>query len=104
MIEWIWGKKRILDVYVNVIETGKGIYGIQAAAKTHFKKDAVKLTRREAAMIASSLPNPKRYTVKPLSRYVANRNEWVLHQMRFLEKDKDVQAVLTSPPAPLHLR
>jgi len=94
MIEWIWGKKRILDVYVNVIEMGEGIYGAQAAAKTYFKKDAVKLTRKEAAMIASTLPNPKRYTVKPLSRYVAYRNEWVLHQMRFLEKDKDVQSLL----------
>jgi monofunctional biosynthetic peptidoglycan transglycosylase len=94
MIEWIWGKKRILDVYVNVIEMGKGIYGAQAAAKTYFKKDAAKLTRKEAAMIASALPNPKRYTVKPLSRYVAYRNEWVLHQMKFLEKDKDVQALV----------
>ncbi len=104
MIEWIWGKKRILDVYVNVIEMGKGIYGAQAAAKTYFKKDASKLTRKEAAMIASTLPNPKRYTVKPLSLHVARRNEWVLHQMRFLEKDKDVQALITSPPAPLHQR
>jgi len=102
MIEWIWGKKRILDVYVNVVEMGKGIYGVQAAAKTYFKKDAARLTRKEAAMIASTLPNPKRYTVKPLSRYVAYRNEWVLHQMRFLEKDKDVVAVITLPPAPLH--
>jgi monofunctional biosynthetic peptidoglycan transglycosylase len=94
MIEWIWGKKRILDVYVNVVEMGKGIYGAQAAAKTYFKKDALNLTRKEAAMIASSLPNPKLYTVKPLSPYVAYRNGWVQRQMKFLEKDKDVQAIL----------
>lgn len=101
MIEWIWGKKRILEVYINVVEMGKGIFGAQAAAETYFKKDVGKLTRKEAAMIASTLPNPKRYTVKPLSRYVAYRNEWVLHQMLFLEKDKDVQALITSPPSPL---
>jgi len=104
MIEWIWGKKRILDVYINVVEMGKGIFGAQAAAKTYFKKDAGKLTRKEAAMIASTLPNPKLYTVKPLSPYVAYRNGWVLRQMLFLEKDKDVLALITSPPAPLHLR
>lgn len=94
MIEWIWGKQRILEVYLNVIEMGRGIYGAEAAAQTYFGKSASKLTRREAAMIAACLPNPKRYTVKPLSGYVASRSGWVQGQMGFLAKDPDVQAVI----------
>ncbi len=94
MIEWIWGKKRILEVYLNVIEMGKGIYGTEAAAQAYFGKPAAKLTRREAALIAASLPNPKRFTVKPPSRYVIKRSAWVQAQMRFLEKDADVQAII----------
>ena len=92
MIEWIWGKKRILDVYLNVIEMGKGIYGAEAAAQAYFKKPAQNLSRREAAMIAACLPNPKVYTVKPLSPYVAIKNLWVQRQMRFLEADPDIKA------------
>lgn len=94
MIEWIWGKKRILDVYVNVIEMGSGIYGAEAAAQAYFKKPAAKLTRKEAAMIAACLPNPKKFTVKPLSRHVAVRTGWVLLQMRHLEHDPDVHALI----------
>ncbi|HEU4861638.1 MAG TPA: monofunctional biosynthetic peptidoglycan transglycosylase, partial [Chitinophagaceae bacterium] len=69
MIELIWGKKRILEVYLNVIEMGKGIFGTEAAAQTYFNKSANALTKAEAAMIAACLPNPKRYTIKPLSSY-----------------------------------
>lgn len=94
MIEWIWGKKRILHVYLNVIEMGKGIFGAEAAARNYFKKPAAKLTRKQAAMIAASLPNPKKYSVTPLSNYVAKRRGWVLRQMSFIEKDQDVQAVI----------
>ncbi|MEO6070656.1 MAG: monofunctional biosynthetic peptidoglycan transglycosylase [Chitinophagaceae bacterium] len=94
MIEWIWGKKRILDVYLNVIEMGKGIYGAEAAAQAYFKKPAQNLSRREAAMIAACLPNPKVYTVKPLSPYVAIKNLWVQRQMRFLEADPDIKALI----------
>lgn len=94
MIEWVWGKKRILEVYLNVIEMGKGIFGAQAAAKQYFKKDASSLTRREAALIAACLPNPKKYTVKPLSGYVAKRSGWVAQQMNFIEGDTDVQNII----------
>ena len=94
MIEWVWGKKRILEVYLNVAEMGKGIFGVEAAAQNYFKKAAVKLTRREAAMIASALPNPKKYSVKPVSGYVSKRSGWVTRQMNFLEKDPDVQKVI----------
>lgn len=94
MIEWIWGKKRILEVYLNVSEMGKGIFGAEAAAQAYFKKPASKLSRREASMIAACLPNPKKYSVKPLSNYVSRRAGWVSGQMSFIEKDKDVQAII----------
>lgn len=94
MIELIWGKKRILEVYLNVIEMGRGIYGIQAAAKSYFNKPAGSLSRQEAAMIAACLPNPKLYPVKPMSKYVARRYPFVLGQMRNLEGDEDVREVV----------
>jgi monofunctional biosynthetic peptidoglycan transglycosylase len=94
MIEWIWGKERILEVYLNVIEMGKGIYGAEAAAQAYFKKPAAKLSRKEAAMIAACLPNPKKYTVKPLSGYVAAKSMWVQRQMNNLEDDPEIQAVI----------
>lgn len=98
MIEWIWGKQRILDVYLNVIETGNGIYGVEAAAQAYFGKHASNLSKREAAMIAACLPNPKVFTVKPLHRQVAARSGWVMGQMAFLEKDTDVRAIVQSEP------
>ena len=94
MIEWIWGKRRILEVYLNVAEMGKGIFGVEAASQAYFKKPAAKLTRRQASLIAACLPNPKKYTVKPISRYVAIKSGWVQRQMRFLEKDPDVQRII----------
>lgn len=94
MIELVWGKKRILEMYMNVAETGKGIFGIEAASQAYFKKPARKLTRRESALIASALPNPKLYTVVPVSRYVADKSQRVLRGMYNLEKDPDIQKVL----------
>lgn len=94
MIEKIWSKKRILHTYLNIAEMGKGIFGVQAAAKEYFNKDAITLTRSEASMIASGLPNPIRYTVEPLSKYVSKRSAVLLRQMSILEKDADVRALL----------
>jgi monofunctional biosynthetic peptidoglycan transglycosylase len=91
MIELIWGKKRILEMYLNVIEMGKGIFGIEMAANKYFKKSAKNLSRQEAAMIAACLPNPKRYTVKPLSTYVSARSGFVLRQMGNLQTDPDIK-------------
>jgi monofunctional biosynthetic peptidoglycan transglycosylase len=96
MIETIWGKKRILELYLNVIEMGKGIYGIEAASQSYFNKSAKNLTRSEAAMIAACLPNPKKYSVKPLSGYIAKRYPWVLRQMNNLEEDPDIQNIIIS--------
>ncbi len=95
MIELAWGKKRILEVYMNVIEMGKGVYGIEAASQNYFGKPAKNLSRAEAAMIASCLPNPKKYTVKPISKYVAGKQGWVLQQMNNLEGDPDVQQIIS---------
>lgn len=94
MIEKIWGKKRILEVYLNVAQMGKGIYGIEAAAEQYYGKHASALTRSEAAMIAACLPNPVTYTVKPPSRYTLVRQGWILRQMRNLAGDKDIQALI----------
>ena len=94
MIETLWSKKRILEMYLNVSEMGDGVFGIEAAARKNFGKSAAQLNRRESAMIASSLPNPRRFTVKPLSGFVAIRYPWVMRQMNNLEDDPDVQKLL----------
>ncbi len=94
MIELVWGKRRILEVYLNVAETGKGIYGIEAASQAYFKKPAKKLWKKEAAMIAACLPNPKRYTVVPLSRYVQISQYRIMRQMAYLMRDPDIQVLL----------
>jgi monofunctional biosynthetic peptidoglycan transglycosylase len=94
VIEKTWSKKRILQTYLNVAETGKGIFGVQAAARTYFNKDAKNLSRSEAAKIAASLPNPKLYTVKPISRKVMERYDDILRQMNNLQDDPDIQKLL----------
>ena len=94
MIEKIWGKKRILEVYLNIAETGKGIFGVQAAAKSYFNKDAKNLLKAEAAKIAACLPNPKLYTVKPMSRYVGSRYGNILQQMSNLYDDEEINAIV----------
>lgn len=94
MIELIWGKKRILEVYLNVSEMGPGIFGIEKASQVYFNKPASKLTRQQSAMIAACMPNPGKYTVKPMSRRVAVRHPWVMRQMNALQKDPDIQRLL----------
>jgi monofunctional biosynthetic peptidoglycan transglycosylase len=94
MIEKIWGKKRILETYLNIAETGKGIFGVQAAARVYFNKDAKNLSKSDAAMIAACLPNPKIYTVKPLSRYVGYRHNNIMQQMNNLDGDEEIDAIV----------
>jgi len=94
MIEKIWGKKRILEVYMNVAEMGNGIFGIEKAANIYFNRHASSLGRQQSAMIAACLPNPKRYTVKPLCNYVASRSGWVMVQMNNLQADTDIQKII----------
>jgi monofunctional biosynthetic peptidoglycan transglycosylase len=94
MIELIWGKERILETYLNVAEMGPGIFGVQAAARKYFKKDAANLTQREAAMIAACLPNPKKFTVVPTSRYVNKRAPRIMQQMNNLSGDEEIESLL----------
>jgi monofunctional biosynthetic peptidoglycan transglycosylase len=100
MIEKLWGKKRILEVYLNVVEMGDGIFGIEAAAQSYFDKPAKNLTRQEAAMIAACLPNPKRYKVKPPSSYILFRSRAIMKQMNNLETDPDVQRLAGTEAPP----
>ncbi len=94
MIEKLWSKKRVLEMYLNVAEMGKGIFGVQAAANNYFNKDAKDLTRQEAATIAACMPNPVKYTVKPLHRYVAARSARILRQMNNIDSDPDIVELL----------
>ncbi len=82
LIELIWSKDRILHVYLNSIETGDGIYGVEAVAKIHFDTSAVKLNQSQAALIAATLPNPLRYSSKKPSAYMFKRQASILRQMR----------------------
>jgi monofunctional biosynthetic peptidoglycan transglycosylase len=83
LIEIFWSKERIMEVYLNVVEFGDGIYGAEAAAQHYFKKPASKLTREEAAILATLLPSPLRYGKNIHGNYVQGRKLWVLQQMRF---------------------
>ena len=83
LIELIWSKERIMEVYLNSIEMGPGIYGVEAASQYWFKKSASKLSIYEAAAIASILPNPLRYKANPATSYIEGRKSWVVKQMRY---------------------
>jgi monofunctional glycosyltransferase len=84
MIEVFWSKDRILEVYLNSIETGDGIYGAEAVARYHFGTTAEKLTKRQAALIAATLPNPIRFNSQYPSGYVRRRQRQILQQMRYI--------------------
>lgn len=81
LIEACWSKRRILEVYLNVAEFGPGTYGVQAASQRYFRKDASRLSRREAALLAAVLPAPSRYKAQAPSRYVQRRQDWIQRQM-----------------------
>ncbi|MBU2921531.1 monofunctional biosynthetic peptidoglycan transglycosylase [Winogradskyella psychrotolerans] len=83
LIENIWSKERILEVYLNSIEMGPNIYGIDAAAQHWFNKTAANLSVYEAAAIASILPNPRTYRANPATNYIQKRKQWIVKQMQF---------------------
>ncbi len=97
MIELVWGKQRILEVYLNVAEMGKGVFGVEAAAQKNFRKPAKQLSMTEAAQIAACLPNPKKYTIKPVSSAVARRTPGIIVQMNNIAPDEDVMTLLGKP-------
>ena len=81
LIEIFWSKERILEVYLNSIEMGKGVFGAQAAAYYWFNKPAATLQRSEAAAIAAILPNPIKFKATPATRYIKQRKAWIIKQM-----------------------
>ena len=85
LVELIWGKKRIMEVYLNIIEMGDGIYGIEAAAQHYYKIPAAKVNRSQAALIAAVLPNPLRWNPTRPTAYIKGRQSWILRQMNNLE-------------------
>ncbi len=84
LLEVIWGKQRIMEVYLNVIEFGPGIYGVEAASQEFFKVPSSQLTTIQAAQLAVVLPNPYRIRPTPMSDYVNRRTHWVVTQMNNL--------------------
>ncbi len=82
LIELLWPKMRILEVYANVAEFGDGIYGAQAAARSYWRKDASRLSPAESARLAAVLPSPRRYSVSRPGPYVQRRAHWIQRQMR----------------------
>lgn len=83
LIELIWSKERIMEVYLNSIEMGPGIYGAEAASQYWFKKSARQLSKYEAAAIASILPNPLKYRARPATSYIEGRKTWIVKQMGY---------------------
>jgi monofunctional biosynthetic peptidoglycan transglycosylase len=84
LIEMLWPKQRILEVYLNVAEFGKGVFGVGAASEVYFRKPAARLSRYDAALLAAVLPSPKRMRVDAPSSYVRSRQGWIMGQMRML--------------------
>jgi len=81
LLEYMWSKERILEVYLNIAEMGNGVYGVGAASIIYYKKNPARLTKSESALIAAVLPNPKRYSINSPSGYVRGRQNWIMRQM-----------------------
>lgn len=88
LVETVWTKKRIMEVYLNMIEMGDGIYGAEAASQMYFKKSAKKLSRREAALIVAAFPNPRKYNVSKPGNYLERRQQKILKLMRQIHEVK----------------
>jgi monofunctional biosynthetic peptidoglycan transglycosylase len=93
LIEVLWPKERILEMYLNIAEFGDGVYGVQAAAERFWRTPALRLTSGEAALLAAVLPNPHLMHADRPSRYVLDRQQWILGQMRGLGGDGYLRAV-----------
>ena len=86
LIELIWGKERIMEVYLNSIEMGNGVYGAEAASKYWYRKSAINLTKNEAAGIAAILPNPRKFTATNSSSYINSRKGRIVKHMNYVGK------------------
>lgn len=85
LIELFWSKERIMEVYLNSIEMGDGIYGVDAVAEANFQTDAKNLSRAQCALIAATLPNPRKFSSKNPSAYIRKRQSKILHEMKFVK-------------------
>ena len=85
LIELFWSKERIMEVYLNSIEMGEGIYGAEAVAQEHFGCHAADLTAAQCALIAATLPNPRRYSSKQPSSYMLKRQKRIMREMKFVD-------------------
>jgi monofunctional glycosyltransferase len=103
LIEALWPKERILETYLNIAQFGPGIYGVGAAAEDFLHIPAARLTPSEAAVLAAVLPNPDRLHADRPSRYVAERRDWILGQMRTLEDEGYLSLVARAAPPPPRL-
>ena len=86
LIELMWPKERIMEVYLNSIEMGNGIYGAQAVAEEHFNTDAKDLTKAQCALIAATLPNPRKFSSKNPSAYMLKRQKRILREIKYVER------------------
>jgi monofunctional glycosyltransferase len=93
LIELIWGKKRILEVYLNVAETGPMTFGVDAASQRYYGHAATSLSRDEAARIAAVLPNPRQFSIKSPSNYIQRRTRQIARQMRYLGGQKYIRSL-----------
>jgi monofunctional glycosyltransferase len=84
LMETLWPKRRILEIYLNIVEFGDGVYGVQSAARIYLDKEASGLTRRDAARMAAVLPNPKHFSVRTPSGYMRQRTKEIERQMNNL--------------------
>ena len=91
LLEACWSKRRILEVYLNIVEFGDGVYGVEAASRKFFGRSAAALTSGQAALLAAVLPSPRRYRADAPSPYLRGRQEWILRQMRQLGGDQVVR-------------
>ncbi len=91
LLELAWPKRRILEVYLNSVEFGEGVFGAEAAARTFFRKPARRLSAEESALLAAVLPSPRRFRADAPSPYVRGRQAWILEQMRLLGGERVVK-------------
>lgn len=100
LIEVLWPKQRILEVYLNTVEWGSGVFGAQAAAQYHFGVNAANLSRQQASQLAAVLPNPRNWSASRPSPYVARRAAWIRQQTGQLGEDEYLKTLNSSRAAP----
>jgi monofunctional biosynthetic peptidoglycan transglycosylase len=91
----LWGKRRTLEIYLNIVEWDEGVYGAEAAARRHFGKSAAALTAREAAALAAVLPNPRLWSPSRPTRYIERRTGLIQRRMELVDRDGLARCVVT---------